>query len=64
VVRLNRAVLDRAGEPFPTLIRTLDAIHLASALLVRLRFPAMRFATHDGDLAAAALAEGVPVLGP
>jgi len=64
VVRLNRAVLDRAGEPFPTLIRTLDAIHLASALLLRVRFPSMRFATHDRDLAAAALAEGVPVLGP
>jgi hypothetical protein len=64
MVRLNRAVLDRAGEPFPILIRTLDAIHLASALLLRVRFPAMRFATHDQDLAATALAEGLPLLGP
>jgi predicted nucleic acid-binding protein len=63
VVRLNRAVLDRAGEPFPTQIRTLDAIHLASALLARARFPAMRFATHDQELAAAAQSEGLDVLG-
>lgn len=63
IVRLNRAVLARAADPFPTQIRTLDALHLASALLVRARFPAMRFATHDGDLAAAALAEGLSVIG-
>ena len=35
-----------------------------TALLLRVRFSAMRFATHDRDLAAAALAEGVAVLGP
>jgi uncharacterized protein len=63
LVRLNRAVLERAAEPFPTQIRTLDALHVASALLVRTRFPALRFATHDLDLAAAALAEGLPVIG-
>jgi predicted nucleic acid-binding protein len=57
------AVLERAAEPFPTQMRTLDALHVASALLVRTRFPALRFATHDADLAAAALAEGLPVLG-
>ncbi len=62
-VRLNRAVLERAAEPFPTQIRTLDALHLASALLVRARFPALRFATHDADLASAALGQGLPVLG-
>jgi predicted nucleic acid-binding protein len=62
-VRLNRAVLSRAADPFPTQIRTLDALHLASALLFRARFPAMRFATHDADLAAAALAEGMSVIG-
>ena len=62
-VRLNRAVLARAAEPFPTRLRTLDALHLASALLVRARFPALRFATHDADLAAAAAAEGLAIIG-
>lgn len=63
LVRLNRAVLERAADPFPVRIRTLDAIHVASALLVRARFRAVRFATHDIDLASAAQAEGLPVIG-
>ena len=63
LVRVNRAVLERAAEPFPTLIRTLDAIHLASALLVRTRDPAVRFATHDRDQATAARALGLRVIG-
>jgi len=62
-VRLNRAVLDRAAEPFPTRIRSLDAIHLATALLVRAREPRLRFATHDADLAVAAEAVGLSVIG-
>lgn len=63
LVRVNRAVLDRAAEPFPTLIRTLDAVHLASALLVRERDPALQFATHDAELATAARAVGLRALG-
>jgi predicted nucleic acid-binding protein len=63
LVRLNRAVLERAAEPFPVKLRTLDALHLASALLVRARFQAIRFATHDVELGAAAQAEGLPVVG-
>jgi hypothetical protein len=62
-VRLNRSVLARAADPFPTRVQTLDALHIASALLVKARFPALRFATHDVELAAAAAAEGLPVLG-
>jgi predicted nucleic acid-binding protein len=42
VVRLNRAVLERAAEPFPTRLRTLDALHVASALLARARAAALR----------------------
>lgn len=63
LVRVNRAVLERAAEPFPTLIRTLDAIHLASALLVCARDPAVRVATHDRDQATAARALGLRVIG-
>ena len=62
-VRINRAVLDKAAEPFPTTIRTLDAVHVASALLVRVRMPALRVATHDADLGTAAIAVGLPVIG-
>lgn len=62
-VRLNRAVLDRASEPFSTQVRTLDAIHIASALLVRGRVAALRFATHDSELATAATAIGLRVIG-
>jgi predicted nucleic acid-binding protein len=62
-VRLNRAVLERSGAPFPVKIRTLDALHVASALLARARFPAIRFATHDIELGVAAAAEGLPVIG-
>lgn len=62
-IRVNRAVLDRAAEPFPTSLRTLDAIHLASALLARSRVPGLRFATHDEELATAAHAMGLAVVG-
>ena len=63
LVRLNRSVLDRASDPFPILLRTLDALHLASALLARSRYPALRFATHDAELGQAALASGLKPLG-
>ncbi len=62
-IRLNRVVLDRASEAFPTQLRTLDALHLASALLMSARVPALRFATHDDELATAALAVGLRVIG-
>lgn len=63
MVRINRVVLDRAAEPFPTRVRTSDALHVASALLARTRMPALRFATHDEDLATAASAVGLEVIG-
>jgi len=62
-IRLNRAVLSRASEAFPTQIRTLDAVHLASALLMSGRVPALRLATHDDELATAAMAFGLRVIG-
>jgi hypothetical protein len=63
MIRMNRAVLDRAAAPFPTELRTFDALHVASATLVQERFPALRFATHDADQATAAHALGLPVIG-
>ena len=63
LVPISGPVLVRAAEPFPTLIGSLDAIHLASALLVRDQYAGLRFATHDAELAVAARAVGLPVDG-
>ena len=35
IVEVNQTVLSRAAQPFPTSLGTLDAIHLATALLWR-----------------------------
>jgi predicted nucleic acid-binding protein len=62
-VPLDSVVLERAAEPFPTLLGSLDAIHLATALLVRTRIKDLHFATHDGEVGTAARAMGFKVLG-
>ena len=52
-------ILARALEPFPAPVRTLDALHLASAEFLRERQPAIRLATYDTRLAGAATAMGI-----
>lgn len=64
LVEIDSTVLDRAAQPMPTELGTLDAIHLASALLWKDALgtdPVM--ATHDKALALAAQAHGLKVLG-
>jgi predicted nucleic acid-binding protein len=63
LARLDRRVLARAAEPFPTLVRTLDAIHLATADLARADYAELVFATHDRELGRAAAAIGFRVIG-
>lgn len=63
IVPLDSVVLERAADPFPTLLGSLDAIHLATALLLRTEVADLYFATHDGELATAARAMGFKVLG-
>ena len=63
LVPIGPPVLERAAEPFPTMLGSLDAIHLASALLVRERFEDLSLATHDQELALAARAVGFRVHG-
>ncbi len=63
IAHVDAAVLERAADPFPTLVRTLDAIHLATALLVRIEHESLVFATHDRQLATAARAVGFKVIG-
>jgi predicted nucleic acid-binding protein len=62
LIPLNVAVLRRAGSGFPTPLGTLDAIHLATALLwVENAATPLTLLTHDRQLATAARACGLPV---
>ncbi|MFQ5678348.1 MAG: type II toxin-antitoxin system VapC family toxin [Gemmatimonadota bacterium] len=57
-------VLRRAAEPFPTPLGTLDAVHLATALLwAETGERSLVLATHDRALALAARASGLEVIG-
>ena len=64
-IRLEDRVMERAEQSFPTIVGTLDAIHLASALTVQAsglaRFD--RLLTHDEQLGNAARAVGLKVAG-
>lgn len=59
---VDRAVVDAAGMLAPPSLRSLDAIHLASALFVRAELAA--FVTYDRRLLEAASALGLPVASP
>lgn len=67
LIALDQHVLRVASQPFPTIIRSLDAIHLASAIAYRAVQPPderpIVFATHDHQLARAARAMNFEVLG-
>ncbi|HET8784326.1 MAG TPA: PIN domain-containing protein, partial [Candidatus Limnocylindrales bacterium] len=63
LVAVDGRVQERAAEPFPTLIGSLDALHLATALLVREEMQDLVFATHDEELGLAARATGFVVHG-
>jgi predicted nucleic acid-binding protein len=64
LVLLQRPILARASEPFPTPLGTLDALHLATALVWRDRMGQdLVMATHDGGLAIATRAFGIEVIG-
>lgn len=64
VVDIDAVVLNRAAQPMPTELGTLDAIHLATALLWKeMTAESLTMATHDGALAIAAAAHGLPVIG-
>lgn len=64
LVLLRPPVLSRASEPMPMPLGTLDAIHLATALLWRDRIgPLPQLLTHDTALGAAARGFGFDVRG-
>lgn len=64
IVGVTAPVLARAAQPLPTELGTLDAIHLATALLWREhRDAGIVMATHDAALALAARSTGLTVIG-
>jgi predicted nucleic acid-binding protein len=57
-------VLERAAQPLPTVLGTLDSIHLATALLWQeIEAEPVSFVTHDLALSRAARACGLSVIG-
>jgi predicted nucleic acid-binding protein len=60
---IDRLVLERAAGQFPTSLGTLDAVHLASALVAREEVPSLVVGTHDRELATAARSLGFRVTG-
>lgn len=64
LVLLRPAVLSRAGDPLPTPLGTLDALHLATALVWRERMGLpLVVATHDAALALAGRSFGFEIVG-
>ena len=64
LVEVDAVVLERAAQPMPTELGTLDAIHLATALLWKeMSSVDLAVATHDAALAMAARAHGFTVIG-
>jgi hypothetical protein len=64
LIEIDSLVLDRAAQPMPTELGTLDAIHLASSLLWQdATGDELTMATHDRALGVAAQAHGLKVVG-
>jgi len=64
LVEVDSAVLNRASQPMPTELGTLDAIHLATALLWKeMTATPITMATHDDALSLSAKAHGLSVVG-
>jgi PIN domain len=62
LVELSPLILERALEPFPVRVRTLDGLHLATMDFLRVRRQPVELATYDDRLAAAARAMGVVIV--
>ena len=61
LVPLDDHVLARAREPFPVPVRTLDGLHLATAVFLRGEGTRLAFATYDQRLAEGAQALQLPL---
>jgi hypothetical protein len=56
---LSPLIVERALDPFPVAVRTLDALHLATAHYAREQGAEMRLASYDSRMIAAARAIGI-----
>jgi predicted nucleic acid-binding protein len=64
LLKLDEKILENAGGPFGVPLKTLDAIHLVTAIAWRERISEeVTFVTHDNALATAAATFHFPVLG-
>ena len=61
LIELTPPVLARALEPFPTLLRTLDALHMASVEFLRGRGLTIELASYDDRMLDAARTLRIPV---
>jgi hypothetical protein len=62
-IRLTKSIILSASKTMPTIVRTLDAFHLVSAVAIRERRGIdLVFATHDSQQAVAARALGFTCL--
>ena len=64
LLELMPPVLARALEPFPTPVRTLDALHLASVEFLRGQGQAVQLATYDQRMREASRALSIPLYDP
>jgi predicted nucleic acid-binding protein len=62
LLRPSREIFDQAARLDPSILRTLDAIHLATALALGASLDAV--VTYDARMAESAHALGIPVLAP
>jgi predicted nucleic acid-binding protein len=59
IVRLTESIKKRAAGAFPTIIRTLDGMHIATAVLLKeKRYPQLKLCTQDDQMARCAAALG------
>lgn len=63
-LEMSPDVLERALQPFPIAVRTLDGLHLATMSLLRTRGKRIELASYDLRLLAAAEAMGFQTLQP
>jgi predicted nucleic acid-binding protein len=62
LIPMDRAIVERAASLGPSELRSLDAIHLASALSVKTNLTAL--IAYDIRLCSAAMQEGIEVVSP